>query len=273
MRVLGIMASPRKLGNSEICIKEILRSLPQEWEKEIINLSKLHLEACRACYACLPQGKNCVIDDDLAFFLTKLRQADRIVIAAPVYFLGEQTAIKLLTDRLISILNEGATYFTNKPCVIAIPHAIAGWEGYARESMLNFAAFLGLHVLDCRVLNKMLPGDVVDEDSLAVLHTLAKELEENKETDWKKNAALCCPICHSSILQFHQDKSWHCVMCGSDGLVQENGERLSLSVTQGQTCRFSPEGLASHGQILLNVNAEFIKRRREVIKHLKPYKD
>ena len=272
MHVLGIIASPRKLGNSEICVKEILRSLPKEWEKEIINISQLHLEPCRACYACLPKGKDCVIDDGLALFLAKLRGADRVVIAAPVYFLGEQTAVKLLTDRLISILNEGERYFLNKPCVIAIPHAIKGWEGYAREAMLNFAAFLGLKVLACRVMNKMLPGDVVDAEGLNILHTLATALQQNKETKWSSSAELLCPICHSSLLQVRQDKSWHCVMCDSQGLILESDGKLHLTVTSEESLRYSPEGLAQHGQVLLNVNKEFIKRRREVIMHLKPYK-
>ena len=272
MHVLGIFASPRKLGNSEICVKEILRSLPCEWDKEIINLGKLHLEPCRACYACLPQGKNCVIDDDLALFLTKLRWADKVVLAAPVYFLGEQTAVKLLTDRLISILNEGETYFLNKPCVIVIPHAIKGWEGYAREGMLNFAAFLGLKVLACQVMNKMLPGDVVDEAGMEVLHSLATELQQNKETNWDAGPNLLCPICHSSLLQVQQNKQWHCVMCDSAGLILEKAGKLQLTVAAKETLRYSPQGLARHGQVLLNVNKEFIKHRREVISHLKPYK-
>ena len=272
MKVLGIIASPRKLGNSEICVKEILRTLPQEWDKISINLSRLHIEPCRACYACLPQGKSCVLADDLGAFLAQLRAADRVVIAAPVYFLGQQTAIKLLTDRLISILNEGETYALHKPCVIVIPHAIKGWEGYAREAMLNFAAFLGLKVLDCRVLNRMLPGEVVDEEGKQLLHTLARELAENKETDWTATDELCCPICHSSFLQVHQDKSWHCVMCDSSGTLAEKDGALHLTVEKKEPLRFSPEGLSHHGQVLLNVNKEFLKRRREVVTHLKPYK-
>ena len=272
MKILGIFASPRKLGNSEICVKEILRTLPQQWEKESINLSRLQLQPCKACYACLPQGKSCVLDDDLKLVLTKVREADRVIIAAPGYFLGQQTSVKLLTDRLISILNEGELYSLQKPCVIVIPHAIKGWEGYAREAMLNFAAFLGLKVLDCRVLNKMLPGDVADEEGLKVLHSLALELAQDRETDWSRGTELLCPICHSSLLQLHKDKSWRCVMCDSVGTLLESAGQLRLAVTAAPNLRFSPEGLAHHGQVLLNVNKEFIQRRREVIAHLKPYK-
>ena len=77
MKILCLIASPRKIGNSEICAKEIVSQLPADWEKEIINLCQLHLEPCKACYACLPAGKKCVIKDDLDSLLTKLQAADK----------------------------------------------------------------------------------------------------------------------------------------------------------------------------------------------------
>lgn len=274
MRVLGIIASPRKLGNSEICVKEIFKQLPAKWDKKIINLSQLHIEPCKACYACLPEGNSCVLDDDLELFLRQLQWAQRVVIAAPVYFLGEQTSVKLLTDRLISTLNETVTYCITKPCVIAVPHAINNWEGYGREAMLNFAHFLRLRVLDIRVLNKMLPGDVVDEDGLTQLHQLAEALTTNTERNWKDKNIICCPHCHSSLLQVHKDMTWHCVMCGESGdIVDWFGEMTALDPNREvREFRYNPGGLNHHGETLLNVNAEFRKRRREVIEHLKPYK-
>lgn len=273
MRVLGIIASPRKLGNSEICVKEIFKQLPAHWDKEIINLCQLNLEPCRACYSCLPEGKPCILDDDLELFLQKLHWAQRVVIAAPVYFLGEQTSVKLLTDRLISTLNETATYGRTKPCVIAVPHAISNWEGYGREAMLNFARFLRLQVLDIRVLNKMLPGDVVEEDSLAQLHQLADALTTKTERNWQDANTICCPHCHSSLLQVHKDMTWHCVMCGEEGeFANFAHEQIAFTKTPHEVYRFSIDGLDHHGKTLLNVNEAFRKRRRQVIEHLKPYK-
>ena len=49
MRVLGIISSPRKGGNSELAAKEILRSLPEEWEKAMVNLYDLNIKNCTAC--------------------------------------------------------------------------------------------------------------------------------------------------------------------------------------------------------------------------------
>ena len=59
MKVLGLVASPRNLGNSEILVKEMLASLPYTIEKEMIRLSALAIQPCKACYACLPDGWHC----------------------------------------------------------------------------------------------------------------------------------------------------------------------------------------------------------------------
>ena len=40
MRVLGIMSSPRRGGNSELAAKEILNTLPDSWEKAMINIKR-----------------------------------------------------------------------------------------------------------------------------------------------------------------------------------------------------------------------------------------
>ena len=273
MKVLGLIASPRSLGNSEVCVKEILRNLPKEWEKEIVNLSKLHIEPCKACYRCLSAGKQCVIQDDLKLFLEKIQWADKVVLACPVYFLGEQTSVKLIKDRLLTILNEGETFFCNKPCVIAIPHGIENWEGCGREAMLNFAGFLGLRVLGCRLINKHLPGQAAEEDSLAKLKALAGALVENKELSAENLDIIFCPGCQSSLLQVRNNGSWHCVMCGASGQLTADKGRLAIGGLDLGVSRYSKEGMEQHGRDLLEVNEEFRQKRREVLANIKKYKD
>ena len=272
MKILCLIASPRKIGNSEICVKEIASQLPADWEKEIINLCQLHIEPCKACYACLPAGKKCVIKDDLDSFLTKLQAADKLIIAGPVYFLGAQTIIKLITDRLLCILNEGDKFYNGKPCVIAIPHGVKNWEGYGGEAMLNFAHFLGLKVLGLRVLNKHLPGDVAQEDSLAALHALAQALVEDKILPEENQDIIYCPECGSSLLRITKDGTWHCTMCGAGGRLKTTDSTIAIGSIDAHVPRYSKEGIARHGELLLNINKEFHQRRREVFANLKKYK-
>ena len=60
MRVVGLVSSPRRGGNSELAVKEILSRLPEDWEKNMIRLNELDIKYCRACYACLRRGKSAV---------------------------------------------------------------------------------------------------------------------------------------------------------------------------------------------------------------------
>ena len=271
MKILCLLASPRKIGNSEICVKEIAKELPADWEKEIINLCHLHIEPCKACYSCLPAGKKCIIKDDLELFLTKLQTADKVVIAGPVYFLGAQTAIKLITDRLLCILNEGDKFYKDKPCVIALTHGVKNWEGYGREAMLNFAHFLGLKVLGLRRINKHLPGDAAQPDSLVKLHALAQALMANTILPEENQNTLFCPECSSSLLRITKDGTWHCTMCGASGTLENTGSTLALSPAQSHVPRYSKEGIAEHGKLLLSINKEFHERRREVFAALHKY--
>lgn len=103
MRVLGLVASVRKLGNSEIMVKEMLAALPDDVEKTMIRLSDLNIGQCQACYACLPPNKSCIIDDDLPFLLNNIRRADAVIIGTSCYFLGTHTSLKVIGDRLISV--------------------------------------------------------------------------------------------------------------------------------------------------------------------------
>lgn len=272
MKVLGLVASPRKLGNSEIIVKEMMKSLPDNWDKEMIRLSDLRIDLCKACYACLPQGKNCILQDDLNFFLSKIKEADKVIIAAPVYYLGQQTTLKLINDRMIAIQNDSSEYFKNKQCVIVIPHTVKDWEGYAREATMHFARFLGLNVTGTLVVNKTLPGDVLDEDSLAKIREMATSLVDNSIVDFLDPELAYCPECDSSLLQIRRNGGWRCIMCGSIGGWQVNDGDFLMSVSTSELKRFSREGMEEHGHILTEIKEEYIRRRKEVAANQDAYK-
>ena len=57
MRILGLVASPRRLGNSEILVKEIMSVLPAEWPKEMIRLPDLNIKNCTGLLCLSACGK------------------------------------------------------------------------------------------------------------------------------------------------------------------------------------------------------------------------
>ena len=99
MKVLGIVGSPRKNGNTEILVKEALDSARNLGaEIEIINISDLNITPCDGCESCDTTGK-CKIEDDMQDIYIKLLQSDGIILGSPVYYWGVTAQIKAVIDR------------------------------------------------------------------------------------------------------------------------------------------------------------------------------
>ena len=99
MKVLGIAASPRRGGNTDLLLEQALAGAKRAGaETETIEISRLDISPCRHCDGCLKEG-TCVIDDDMQSVYPKLREADRIIIASPMFFMGLTAQAKALIDR------------------------------------------------------------------------------------------------------------------------------------------------------------------------------
>ena len=273
MKVLGLVASPRQAGNSDITVQEMMNRLPADWDKEMIRLSDLRIENCKACYACLPKDKRCVLNDDLNFLLDRIKAADKVVIAAPAYFLGQHTTIKLINDRMISILNNGDEYFLEKQCVIVIAHGIKDWEGYAREATMHFARFLGLNVTGVLVVRAANPGEVVNSEAMGKLDALAQSLVGNRSVDFTDPELVYCPECGSSLLQIFKNGKWRCVMCASQGEWAADTGKFALALMPQDHRRFTLEGMTAHGSLLNDIKEQFIKNKAHAIEMRRKYKN
>jgi multimeric flavodoxin WrbA len=99
MKVLGIMGSPRRQGNTEILLDKALegaREAGAEVEKALV--SKLKISPCLEIYACLKDG-NCSIKDDMQLLYKKLLEADHIIFASPIFFYSITSQAKAVIDR------------------------------------------------------------------------------------------------------------------------------------------------------------------------------
>lgn len=99
MKVLGIMGSPRIKGNTDLLLDEALRGAQSQGaEVEKIVVDKLKVAPCKEYYGCLKDG-NCVIRDDMDAIYPKLLEADRLIVASPMFFYGITSQLKALVDR------------------------------------------------------------------------------------------------------------------------------------------------------------------------------
>jgi multimeric flavodoxin WrbA len=99
LRVLGIAGSPRRQGNTELLLDQVLGAAASKGAvTEKVILSRMNVEPCDACYGCLGSGR-CMLQDDFQLLYPKLIKAERIVLAAPVFFLGLSAQAKAFIDR------------------------------------------------------------------------------------------------------------------------------------------------------------------------------
>lgn len=122
MKVIGIVGSPRKIGNTEILTAHTLKSIAEEGlVTELIRMAGLDIRGCDACMVCTKEER-CPIDDDLFPIYLKMKEADGIILASPVYY-GSATAImKALMERAGYISRHNGEVFKGKvggPLVVA----------------------------------------------------------------------------------------------------------------------------------------------------------
>ena len=99
MKVLAILGSPRRGGNTELLLEETLKGAEAEGaEVERLRLTDYNIIPCKECLACYKDG-NCIILDDMAKIYPKLLEADIILLASPIFFYGVTAWAKALIDR------------------------------------------------------------------------------------------------------------------------------------------------------------------------------
>ena len=100
VKLVGIVGSPRKHGNTEIIIKEVLKTAEGEGAKtELIHLTDFNLKPCDACKSC-KVTKTCIINDDVEKLFNLIEMSDGVVIGSPVYFYSVSAQTKIFMDRV-----------------------------------------------------------------------------------------------------------------------------------------------------------------------------
>jgi multimeric flavodoxin WrbA len=115
-RVLILAASPRKNGNSTILALKAAEGVKAEGgEPDVVPIGSLKIAPCRACDSCRTKPEaGCIIKDDMQPLYQKIRDAQGIIFATPVYWFSVSAQMKLFIDRTYAIYNKGTYAFTGK---------------------------------------------------------------------------------------------------------------------------------------------------------------
>lgn len=112
MKVLAIIGSPRKRGNTWQVVERIknqLMKIQKDLDFETLFISEYNLQMCTGCFTCFSKGKDkCPLKDDHAILEAKMNEADGIILAAPTYAMGVPAYMKNFIDRF--------AYTSHRPC-------------------------------------------------------------------------------------------------------------------------------------------------------------
>lgn len=102
MRILAIMGSPKKKGNTYELTKKVEKNLKQygKVEFEYVFLKDLNLKTCLGCQICFDRGEElCPLKDDRAMLEEKMHKADGIIFTSPNYVFNVSGLMKNFIDR------------------------------------------------------------------------------------------------------------------------------------------------------------------------------
>jgi len=87
MNIIGIIASPRKEGNTAWVVNKILEGAKEQGAvTQAWYFSDLAIKPCQGCLCCHKEGNHgCIIRDDMQELYGAIEQADALVFGSPVY--------------------------------------------------------------------------------------------------------------------------------------------------------------------------------------------
>jgi multimeric flavodoxin WrbA len=267
-KILGIVGSPRKLGNCEIMIKEISSHISTPHELSLLRLSEFNILPCRGCYHCLFKSKNCVLEDDFNSILEAITAADALLLSAPTYFLGLNSSVKRLLDRGLAFYNQFDQLW-NKPAIGVVITGIRGKEGYSLLAMESFLKLIFAEVKNCRIVYGALPGEIfINEENKQVAKQLAQDLFKPPS----EKTAPCCPQCGGDTFRFIDHKRVRCMLCSNDGSIFLQNNDIAFSIGKSKHEFFlTKEDAMEHKDWLLDMKSRFIRQKKALKEITLPY--
>jgi multimeric flavodoxin WrbA len=102
-RLLAILGSPRRKGNTALLLQEAVRGARDAGAQvEEVVLRDLKMSPCLEIYGCKKTGR-CVIDDDFQRISDLLLSSRGIILASPIFFYSVSAHTKILMDRCQSL--------------------------------------------------------------------------------------------------------------------------------------------------------------------------
>ena len=176
MKVLMLNGSPKKDGNTARALREMERIFSENGvETEIIQVGGKDIRGCSACCYCYEHAK-CVFDDIVNETAEKLKDADGLVLASPVYYAAANGTLVAMLDRLFY-----SSRF-DKTMKVGASVAVARRGGCSAtfDQLNKYFTICGMPVASSQYWNSVhgaKPGDSENDlEGLQTMRTLARNM-------------------------------------------------------------------------------------------------
>jgi len=268
MKILGLVGSYRKNGNSDILAKEAMMGAEEEGaEVELLRLTDYRIEACQGFGLCLFRKEGCHIKDDVKFIWSKIDEADGVLLSVPCYFLESTAVLKQLIDRAWVLAHRGT--FRGKFASVMVPYATRGWTPYAMLQPNIFLGILGFNVIHRAAFNVQGLGEAVHEDeAIEKAHRVGKDLARavlDQDPPYRSSPGLC-PICQDWNIRILKDrKAVECPTCGIRGMLKVQNGTIEVVFNEAAVAgyRFDPTVSFNHFTYHIKPSRDYFLRTRE----------
>ena len=182
MKVIAFNGSPRKEGNTYHGIRSICEELEKEGiETEIIQVGAKEIRGCTACNGCAKnRDEKCVLPgDEVNEWIRKIKNAEGIILGAPVHFSGIGGTMKSFLDRAFYVASNNNSLFRHK--VGAAVVAVRRSGGSASLDQLNHYLTYSEMVIPTSNYWNIIHGtrageSVKDEEGVQIMRILGKNM-------------------------------------------------------------------------------------------------
>ncbi|MHA2226603.1 MAG: flavodoxin family protein [Candidatus Hodarchaeales archaeon] len=245
-KILGVVGSYRKQGNTELFTKLALRDAEKYGiTTEMIRLTDFTFKPCKGCMACVFKAARCRIDDDFYPFLELLEQADGVLMGTPTYILGPQAQYKQILDRAL-VIPQHLNNLQGKPACTVTVSGLKGWQ--ALSPMLNLVVLgFGMNLLESVNIYGPGPGQALLEDnSQEKAQKIGKKLAlavkgEDYSTIIAETSEKVCPICYGQLFTPVKKDQLECALCKTKATIADNPDDAKDFKLQ-----FEKESLTNH---------------------------
>lgn len=182
MKVVAFNGSPRKEGNTHYALNAVGEELRKAGiDFEIVHVGNKAIRGCVACMGCVKnQNERCVIaNDEVNDWIQKMKEADGILLASPVYYAGIPGTMKSFLDRAFFVTSVNGSMLRNKVGATAV--AVRRSGGVSTFDALNHYILYSEMIMPTsnywNVTHGLEPGEAAkDDEGNQIMRILGKNM-------------------------------------------------------------------------------------------------